>query len=190
MNIKLGEIAYEILFGSYEKPKDEGRVKYLYAGHFDDTYMPTKFEGSYVELNSSSDKFLLRSNDVILAGKGHRIFAWAYDPDFGQAIPSSLFYIIRTNPEKIFGEYLASLLNSEKMQHKLNLIGSGATITSIPKKELVDLDIVVPSISKQLKLMELSHLLNENISLTKKLLKQKETLKRGAINKMINNLNK
>ncbi|MFY0714647.1 restriction endonuclease subunit S [Seonamhaeicola sp. NFXS20] len=182
---KLGNIA-EIQFGLYEKPQESGTVKYLHAGHFDELFKPTKFEESFVELDGKNDKFLLRSNDVILAGKGLRTFAWAYQPEFGQLIPSSLFYIIRTDPTKVLGAYLAQYLNSEKLQYQLKLIGAGASITSIPKKELEQVAIALPSLDEQKKLVELVAILDEDLQLTQDLLKKKTALKNGLINKMIN----
>lgn len=186
---KLGNIA-EIQFGSYDKPTEDGSVKYLHASHFDNLYNPTKFEDSFVELDGKNDKFLLQPNDIILAGKGHRTFAWAYDVDFGQAIPSSLFYIIRTNPSKVLGTYLAQYLNSEKVQYKLKLIGAGATITSIPKKELEQITITLPSLQKQRDFVEFIKLLDKDLKLTQDLLKKRTALKKGLINRMLNNQNK
>lgn len=183
---KLGNIA-EIQFGSYDKPQEEGSVKYLHAGHFDKLLKPTKFEESFVELDGKNDKFLLQPNDVVLAGKGYRTFAWAYDVDFGQAIPSSLFYIIRTNSSEVLGAYLAHYLNTEKSQYKLKLIGAGATITSIPKKELAQLNIVLPSIDEQRKIVDFIDLLDEDLKLTQDLLNKRTALKKGLINRLINN---
>ncbi|WP_067150231.1 restriction endonuclease subunit S [Pseudotamlana agarivorans] len=183
---KLGNIA-EIQFGSYDKPKEEGSVKYLHAGHFDKLFKPTKFEKSFVELDDKNDKFLLQPNDVILAGKGHRTFAWAYNVSFGQATPSSLFYIIRTNSSEVLGAYLAQYLNTEKVQYKLKLIGAGATITSIPKKELAQLSIVLPSIEEQKKIIDFIELLDEDLKLTQDLLNKRTALKKGLVNRLINN---
>lgn len=183
----LGNIG-DIFFGSYEKPELEGEIKYLHAGHFDELYLPSKFEGSYISPSSNTDKYLLQHNDVILAGKGHRLFAWAYNVDFGKAVPSSLFYIIRTNPHQVLGEYLAIVLNSERMQHKLKLIGAGATIPSVPKKELKQLRIPIPALNEQLRIMELVYLSNKDIELTQAVLVAKEKLRKGAINKMLNKM--
>jgi restriction endonuclease S subunit len=186
MNVKLDNIA-EIQFGPYEKGQDEGSVKYLLAGHFDDFYQPTKFTKSYIHLSEKTDKFLLQTNDVILAGKGQRIFAWAYNDTIGKAVPSSLFYILRANVEYILAEYLAYYLNSEKMQFELKSIGAGATITSIPKKELENLSLVIPSIDEQKRIIKLGNLLDKDVELTAKLLENKKNLKRGLINKLITN---
>lgn len=181
---KLGNIA-EIQFGSYDKPKEKGNIKYLHAGHFDKLFSPAKFEKSFIELDGKNDKFLLQPNDVILAGKGHRTFAWAYDTDFGQAIPSSLFFIIRVKASEVLGAYLAQYLNSEKIQYNLKLIGAGATITSIPKKELEEITVVIPSMEEQRKFVEFIELLDEDLQLTQDLLKKRTALKKGLINKLI-----
>ena len=182
---KLGNIA-EIQFGSYDKPKEKGSVKYLHAGHFDELLKPSKFEESFIELDEKNQKFLLQPNDVILAGKGYRTFAWAYDVEFGQAIPSSLFYIIRAHSSKVLGSYLAQYLNSEKVQHTLKHIGAGATITSIPKKELEQVSVVLPSLEKQRELVGFINLLDENLVLTQGLLEKKMALKKGLINRLLN----
>lgn len=181
---KLGDIA-EIQFGSYDKPQEKGSVKYLHAGHFDELYKPTKFEKSFIELDGKNDKFLLQRNDVILAGKGHRTFAWAYTEDMGKAIPSSLFFIIRTNASKVLGSYLAQYINSEKIQYNLKLIGAGATITSIPKKELEEITVVIPTMKEQQKMVEFIDLLDKDLQLTQNLLEKRLALKRGLINKIM-----
>ena len=181
---KLGDIA-EIQFGIYDKPQEKGEVKYLQASHFDDLLSPTKFEKSFVDIDGKNDKFLLQPNDVILAGKGQRIFAWAYDPAFGQIMPSSLFYIIRTDSSKVLGPYLAQYLNSEKIQFNLKLIGAGATITSIPKKELEEIDIIIPSLEEQQKIIDIVKLLDEDLRLTQELLTKRTALKKGLISNLI-----
>lgn len=189
MHKKLGNIA-EIQFGSYDKPQEKGNVKYLHAGHFDNLYKPTKFEKSFIELDGKNDKFLLQPNDVILAGKGQRTFAWAYTEDIGKAIPSSLFFIIRTNSSEVLGTYLAQYFNTEKLQYSLKLIGAGATITSIPKKELEEITVVIPSIKEQQMMVDFIDLLDEDLRLTQDLLKKRITLKKGLINRMMYNQTK
>lgn len=184
MYCKLGEIA-EISFGSYEKPKSEGSIKYLHAGHFDSFIKPTKFENSYVELSPKNKKYLLRSNDVILAGKGYRTFAWSYVEDIGKAMPSSLFYTIRTDSKKVLGEFLALFINSDETQYKLKNIGAGATITSIPKKELEQVKIYLPDLDEQRRIVEFARLLDDEVLLIESLLHKKYKLKKKFISNLL-----
>lgn len=183
-NLKLGKIA-EIQFGPHLKANSVGNTKFLMASHFDGNLKPTAFNRSYVDLDERSERFLLQPNDVILAGKGHRTFAWAYHENFGPAVPSSLFYLLRAPQNQLIGAYLAAVLNSERLQYQLGLIGAGATITSIPKRELSEIELSIPSIQEQQRFLEIYQLLEKDIELTHELLAKKRTLKRGLINELL-----
>ena len=180
----LGQIA-TLRFGPYMKGSSNGDAKYLLASHFDKQYQLTKFELSFVNLNEKQRRNLLEPNDVILAGKGSRIFAWAYDEKIGPTIASSLFYVIKTNREKINGKYLACYLNSPLVQQKLKAIAGGFKIPSLPKKELIKISIVIPSIDAQMKFVEMARLLDEDVSLAEDLLKEKSNQRHSVINGMI-----
>lgn len=183
---KLHQLA-QVKFGPHETPKVSGEAKYLLASDFDDNLQPANFKDNYINLDDRTARFVLQTNDVILAGKGHRLFAWAYNPDFGTCVPSSLFYIIRTDPAVILGKYLALFLNSEKTQHQLKLIGAGASISSVPKKELNQIAIFVPPITIQQRMIEMTDLMDQDIQLTTALLQQKKILKHSLFNTMITN---
>lgn len=183
---KLGEIA-DVQFGLYQKKQKEGNVKYLTSSHFDNYLNPTLFENSFVNLKSKDNKFLLKPNDIVLAGKGQRIFAWAYQEEFGDVVPSSLFYIIKTDSNKVNGHYLASVLNSSRKQYELTLLGSGTSMVSITKKELLDLEIPLPSIEEQDKIVKILNLLDEEINITSNMLDKKRMLKQGVLNKLLTN---
>ncbi|MDT0643724.1 restriction endonuclease subunit S [Zunongwangia sp. F363] len=187
--LKIGDIV-QVQFGPHLKSNAQGAIKYLLAGHFDENLKLTNFQDSYVLPSPKINKFLLQSNDVILAGKGQRTFAWAYNEDMGPMVPSSLFYLLRALDDIILGEYLAAVLNSDKVQHKLNLIGAGATVTSIPKKELNELEINIPSIEEQRSFLKIYRLFEKDIELTDKLLQEKRNLKRGVVNDLLTNKTK
>jgi restriction endonuclease S subunit len=183
---KLEEIA-DVQFGLYQKKRKKGIVKYLTTNHFDNDLKPTLFENSFAHLQDKDTKFLLKSNDVILAGKGQRIFAWAYEEEFGIVMPSSLFYIIRTDKNQVNGHYLASVLNSSKKQYELSLLGAGTSMVSITKKELLNLEIALPSLEEQNKTVEITKILDKDISLTNQMLKKKRILKQGILNQLLTN---
>ncbi len=182
--LKIGEIA-DVQFGPHLKAEPTGAIKYLLGGHFDENLKLTNFAKSYVNHENRTNRFHLKPNDVILAGKGNRTFAWAYDETFGPMVPSSLFYLLRCPYDVVIGDYLAAVLNSERMQYQLGMVGSGATITSIPKKELNELEIHIPSMKDQQKFLEIHNLLDRDITLTNNLLQAKRDLKRGLVNKLL-----
>ncbi|SOU86881.1 Type I restriction modification DNA specificity domain-containing protein [Tenacibaculum dicentrarchi] len=189
LTTKLGDIT-EVQFGLYQKKEMKGDVKYLTSSHFDKYLNPTLFKNSFVEFKDKDSKFLLKPNDVILAGKGQRIFAWAYEESFGAVMPSSLFYIIRTDATKVNGHYLASILNSSQKQYELTLLGSGSSIISITKKELLDLEIPLPTLEAQNKIVNIEKLLDKEISIVNQILEKKRALKKGILNQLLTNKSK
>jgi restriction endonuclease S subunit len=184
MIVKIGDLL-DIQFGPYEKASEAGEAIYLLGGHFDDDYQFKNDESSYVDLNEKNTKVLLQKNDVVLAGKGNRLFAWSYKEEFGNIIPSSLFFVLRAKNNDVLGDYLAYYINSDKFQYDLKLISAGATLPSIPKKELQELSIDLPSLSEQTKIVTFFNLIDHNIELTTELLEKKKALKKGLINNII-----
>jgi restriction endonuclease S subunit len=185
MKKKLDELA-EISYGTYDKPMLEGTHQYLVASHFDDFYELTEFADSFIDLKAKDKKFQLIENDVILAGKGSRNFAWAYELIDGPCVPSSLFYILRPKSIEILGKYLAYFLNSEKTQFALKNMATGRGMPSIPKKELIQLEIEVPPVAEQKRIIALVDMMDEEIQLDYQLITLKQQRKKGIINKMIN----
>lgn len=184
MRVKLKQMAH-IFYGPHQKAQLGGEVKYLVASHFDALHQPTAFKESYID--TPKEQAILKEGDVIFTGKGHRFFAWAYTPDFGKAVPSSLFYIIRIEENQpVLSEYLAYLLNSTKINGKLKSFSMGTSLPSIQKNELGGLTIDLPSLEHQQKVVKLSKLMDEDIQLTKQLLEKKMTLRAAIINKAIN----
>ncbi len=184
---KLGDIA-NIQFGPFEKGQAQGELKYLHASHFDVHYQPSLFKESFIPLTEKSERFILQENEVILSGKGLRIFAWAYDGSWGKVVPSSLFYILKLKTKAIKGDYLAHWLNSAKTQHQLKLMSAGASVPSLPKKELQALEVPLPTILQQQQIIQLAHLLNKDIQLQEELLNQKKQLKKGLLNDILNKI--
>jgi len=184
--IKISQIA-DVQFGLYKKKSKKGDIKYLTTSHFDNFLNPTLFDDSFINISGKDTKFLLQSNDVILTGKGQRIFAWSYEESFGKVVPSSLFYIIRANKELIYSQYLAAILNSSRKRYELELLGVGSSITSIAKQDILDFEIPVPSLDEQQKVINVLNLLDEEIALTNRILEKKNALKKGVLNELITN---
>ncbi|TKG95181.1 restriction endonuclease subunit S [Puteibacter caeruleilacunae] len=186
MKCKLGEIA-KIYYGPHRTAVMAGTIKYLVSSDFDDSFQPTFFKESYLEDDGTLDKdrYILEENDVIVTGKGKRLFAWAYNSKFGEVVPSSLFYIIKLQ-NSVVGEYIAHYLNSSRVNHKLKALGAGTSIPSIQKHELAQLEIVIPTLEKQHQIVEIARLMNKDVELAEQLVENKKTLRQGLLNDIIN----
>jgi restriction endonuclease S subunit len=183
---KLVDIA-DIQFGVYDKPQAQGKIKYLLGKHFDENgLLLDAITDSFIASDSKNAQHLLQAGDVLLAGKGFKIFAWQYTPKMGDAVATSLFYIIKPNPTIILPEYLTIVLNSAQVQHQIQIFGSGTSIFSIRKKELVELEIPVPPLEVQSKIAKMGALLQKEMQMTQQILQKKKAIFDAAISKTIN----
>ncbi len=129
------------------------------------------------DLNIPRSKAFLKKDDVLLStrGSGPGSFkATVFKTDSEKVIAASSVYIIKITSSEVLPEYLSLYLNSAAAQKKLFKKVSGASIQIINRKALEDLDLSLPTLEKQERLIKLS----ENIRSQKKILERK-----NAINK-------
>ena len=180
--MRIKEIVTSIKYGPHFRTEKEGNAMYLKGNQFDDDYQLTLFKDSYINIDYNEKKQLLVEDDVILAAKGFRNFAWKYTAEIGACIASSLFYVIKLNSEIIHPDYFTMSINSPRIQHELKNIGLGATIPAIPRNELLRINIAIPTMEEQKKAVAIHKLLNEQISLERKILQRRIDIKNGLLN--------
>ena len=182
--MRIKDIVTLVKYGPHFRTVREGNVMYLKGNQFDDDYQLTLFKDSYINIDYdyNEQKHFLVENDVILAAKGFRNFAWKYTADIGACIASSLFYVIKLNSEIIHPDYFTMCINSPRIQHELKNIGLGATIPAIPRNELLRIKIAIPTMEEQKKAVAIHKLLNEQISLERKILQRRINIKNGLLN--------
>ena len=178
---KIENVIGSIKYGPHLPTELGGTIKYLKGNHFDEDYQLSVFSESYLFPEEKLDKFFLTEQDVILAAKGFRNFAWSYDPQYGQCVASSLFYVLKVDTDQILSQYLALCMNAPKFQHQLKLIGLGSNIPSIPKKELLRLTIDLPPLAVQQKTIELHQLMLKQMELEKKIMEKRKKMNQGLI---------
>ncbi len=185
MIAKLSEIA-AIQFGYYDTPSEDGELYYLQAKHFDDSGAFTQFDESYIPLDDKSQKHILQPGDVLLAGKGYRLFAWQYQGEPGPAVASTLFFVIAVKDfQRLLPHYLTTFLNLPKTQTYLRQLGAGTSIPSIRKNELGDLPVPIPTVATQQKVAEIAALHHQQLTLLNRLIAEKQVLTEQLINHLI-----
>ena len=185
--IRLKDIITSIKYGPHYRTEKEGNAKFLKGNQFNDDYELTPITESYVKVNEADTNHLLNDNDIILAAKGFRNFAWKYTTDYGKCVASSLFYVIKLNTTIIQPDYFTMAINSPRIQHRLKNVGLGVTIPAIPKNELLRIRIAVPSIEEQKKAIEIYESLNKQIRIEREILDKRLRIKNGLLNLLTEN---
>lgn len=185
--MRIKELITSIKYGPHFRTTKEGDVLYLKGNQFDDDYQLSSSSKSYLKVGENEQKHLLVKDDIILAAKGFRNFAWKYSSDFGECVASSLFYVIKLNEDIIQPDYFTMAINSPRIQHRLKNVGLGVTIPAIPKNELLRIKIAVPSIEEQKKAIEIYKSLNKQIQIEREILDKRIRIKKGLLNLLTEN---
>ena len=184
MQVKLKDIA-QIQFGYYAQPNKEGTVTYLQAKHFNEFGQLIGDNDTYLEEDEKTTANLLQLGDVLFSAKGFRFFATLYKPEFGKAVASSIFFVIKPDPQKIVPGYLVSVLNLPKNLLHFQQSGAGSSIPSIRKSELLDFTFNLIPLEQQHKIVALQELYIKDMELSENLIKQKQLLFQNALSKII-----
>lgn len=185
MSLFIKDIA-TLQFGLYKKPSEKGSVRYFQAKDFDNSGTWNDKTDTWLNLNENTQKHILEDGDILFAGKGFRNFAWVYTLDIGPAIASSMFFVIRPDQQKVIPGYLSTVLNSEKYQSFFQTLGMGSSIPSIRKNELEAVEVPLPSLKDQSRIVDISRMHYQSVVLANQILTKKNKLYQTVINQIIN----
>jgi len=177
LKILLENIA-KLQSGLYTQPDIQADTLYLQAVHFDQYGEFNPEVKPQLKLNGKIERHLLHHNDILFAAKGLNNFGVVYHTDLGKAVASSSFIIVRLSQEaqqQIEPDYLAWYLTHNpgvKLFHKQ----LGTTIPSISIEKLSKLEVDVPSVDQQRRIVEVQKLRNREKQLIKQLEIQKDLL--------------
>jgi restriction endonuclease S subunit len=105
-----------------------------------------------IDDNQLNTRYLLLQNDIIFKNRGWNNTAAIYNLDWPSAIASHQFIIIRPHYNTVLPEYLLWYINN-KAQAYLKSNASGTTTLLIQKKAIEEMEVIVPSIQTQKKII-------------------------------------
>lgn len=166
----------QVQTGIYCKAAPEGRVLYLQAKHFDEQGRMKNEEALVPEVlpERKVERHLLQDKDLLLIAKGNHNQACMYRASWGPAVGSTVFFIIRLQAKEVLPEYLQWYLNSRQVQKALAGQYRGTSIPSIPKQVLTEMQIPVPTLAAQQKILDFHQLWEQERNLMQQLLREKE----------------
>ncbi len=163
--------------GLYKKPEPFGDAFYLHGKHFDKWgYLKNDAVLSKdIRINNKTKKHLLQDKDILFIAKGDNNRACLYYTKYGQAIASSLFFVIRVDRNVLIPEYLRWYINTPATQNRLEQFSKGSHIPSISKKSLRELEIYLPPLATQMRILEMDKLWRKERAITERIISEKES---------------
>lgn len=157
INKKLKEITKIIAgytFRTALKSVDEGGNLVAQAKDIsDDLYIN---DSKFIKINHQllRSNALIKNNDILFSVRG-KFKASVYNGNKNNIIASSSVYILRLTNKNVNPEYLAIYLNSFVGQKEIRKSLTGGAIKIILRKDLGNLNIVIPKIKKQIAIIDL-----------------------------------
>ncbi len=165
----------------------EGDVFYLQARDFNSDREIVANLAPSIAMHKNLEKHFLRAGDILLVAKGNTFFSAVFKDSHSPAVASSVFLVIRLfNFNIIHPNYLSWYLNLPKTQTMLHAMAKGTGISSISKKGLLELEIPVPTLEKQVLVLELAQIKKKESDIFNQIIALKELQFNHLITKSIN----
>lgn len=179
----LSEIA-EVVSGVYLQAEPYGDISYLQIKDLL-SESPEK-TASKVALSPKNERYLLAKGDLLFAGKGTTYLCKVFDLDI-PAIASTTLYIIRLTSKDILPDYLCWYLNQPSVMAlmKAQQVGTGTPL--IHKQVIENLEIPVPDLETQRRIVELAKLQIREIELYQAIAEKRTSITNQLL---MNKLNK
>jgi len=176
MHAPIKEIA-TVQSGIYQKEFPDGDVIYLQVNDFEDAILKEKQLRPSLLYTENLSGHLLEEGDLLFAAKGTSNFCALYHAETGKAVASSAFFVIKIKEKDLLlPSFLYWYLNHPAILVLLKSQAVGSTIPSITKRMLEELEINLPDKERQLKIVEISRLHQQENRLRQSIAEKRDLL--------------
>jgi len=186
MTDQLQHIA-DVQFGVSTKTSEKGSVVCFQVSNLNENNGLNTESLFYIEDESEFDhNDLLKGKDILLPAKGTKLTAVLMPDDFESlATASSSLFVIRISSRKILPEYLQWFLNLPQTQWNLERVMTGTNISSLSIKELRKVEIQIPELDTQRKIISLKDLQEKEAQIMYALSNKRKILIEAVTKKII-----
>ena len=131
------------------------------------------------KMNDLSDRHLVKRKDLIFRSRGQTTTAAIVDTEIGPAVVAAPLLRVRATSKHVLPEYLCWFINQPLAQAFLHSRATGTAMTVIGKSALDDLQVPLPDLETQERIVALADLSNKEQRLMKELAEKKEKLVNG-----------
>ena len=112
-----------------------------------------------VQLEALADRYFVRAGDVVFRSRGERNTASALDERLQEPAVAVLpLMVLRPKRDVVTPEYLAWAINQPPAQRHFDVAARGTNIRMVPRSSLDDLELAVPDIETQEKIVAVNTL--------------------------------
>lgn len=132
-----------------------------------------------IKVDKLSDRHLVKRRDLIFRSRRQTTTAAIIDTKIGPAVVAAPLLRIRVTSKHVLPEYLWWFVNQSSAQAFLHSRATGTAMTVIGKSALDDLQVPLPPLETQKRIVALADLSNKEQKLMRELAAKKEKLVNG-----------
>jgi len=129
------------------------------------------------------DQYLTQAGDVLFLSRGHRLFATSVFQAPPNTIATGYFFIMRPKGHVVLAPYLAWYLNQPVFQEALRPMVRGSHMPLVAKADFQELEIQIPPLEVQEKIVGFNDLMEEERRLVAQLHDKRAELLRALAEK-------
>ena len=130
-------------------------------------------------MSDLSDRHLVKRNDLLFRSRGKTTTATIVDTEIGLAVVAAPLLRIQVTSKHIRPDYLCWFINQPVAQAFLHSRATGTAMTLIGKSTLDALEVPLPSLETQERIVALAHLSDQEQKMMRALAKKKEQFVNG-----------
>jgi restriction endonuclease S subunit len=135
-----------------------------------------------IEPNESvKDNLFLRPGDVLFPNRGTRTTAIAWRLDLPRTLVGAQFFVLRPKSTRVLPEYLAWFLRTEEAARHFESRRKGTYVKIIQRSDLAELEMPVPPLDVQQKIVDVASIAVVERTLTERLAELKWKLTHGRL---------
>jgi len=186
---KLGELL-EFKNGLNYRTGDVGEeILLVGVSDFKDSFFIEEENLSTINVQSLSEDYLMKDGDFVFVrsnGNKELIGRVLFAKKVRKRVTHSGFTIrARNKSDLVLDEYCAVFCSSNLVKKQFMTKGGGSNINNLNQQLLSDIDIHLPSIPEQDKIIKILNIWDKTIELKEKLIKQKKEQKKGLMEKLL-----
>ncbi len=148
------------------------------------TSLTSTYIDEFIATEEISDTYISRVGDVVVRLREPITAVYIDESTKGLIIPS-LMSIVRVKNSMVDGEFLAHYINSTTAKRMLEKDIKGTTIPMIKTKDLEGLEVILPSLKEQKRVVEFMKLSQKETELLDKLKREKQQLSQAVLDTII-----
>lgn len=173
---KLASIQMGHSFRSKLEPDSDGNISVIQMKDLTEDNRLNAQELVQIDMQDLKEHHRVKINDLAFRSRGQTNTAAIIDQQLKDAVIAAPLLRIRVNSDSILPAYLCWFINQRSSQAALQSKATGTAVRMIGISAIEELEVVVPSLDMQQKIIEIYQLSINEQKLMKALVKKKEVL--------------